>query len=71
MDFYAQRHSFAFFFLVLFAVIYLIPISKILRRAGWNGWFSLLWAVPIVNIVMLWVFAFGDWPNLPTRTTNP
>jgi predicted PurR-regulated permease PerM len=52
--------------LVLSIVIY--PISKILRRAGWNGWLSLLWLIPLVNIVILWVFAFGQWPTLPQKS---
>jgi hypothetical protein len=25
--------------------------------------------VPLVNIIMLWVFAFADWPSLPKRPT--
>lgn len=65
MDFYAQRHSLGLFFLLVIAAIHLIPISKILRRAGWNGWLALLWALPLVNLIMLWVFAFGNWPNVP------
>jgi ATP/ADP translocase len=68
MDLYAQRHSLGLFAFLVFAVVYLIPTSKILRRAGWNGWLALLWAVPLVNIIMLWVFAFGEWPNLPARS---
>jgi energy-coupling factor transporter transmembrane protein EcfT len=37
---------------------------KILRKAGYSGWWSLLIIVPLVNIVMFLVFAFGDWPAL-------
>jgi hypothetical protein len=53
--------------LLLIAVILIVPISKILQRAGWNSWLSLLWLIPIVNIAMLWVFAYGPWPALPAK----
>jgi uncharacterized membrane protein YhaH (DUF805 family) len=54
-------------FLVIFPVV-LIPISKILRRAGWSGWLCLLYLIPIANLILLWVFAFGDWPTLPEKS---
>jgi hypothetical protein len=25
---------------------------------------SLLWFIPLVNIIFLWVFAFAEWPAL-------
>ena len=35
---------------------------RILQKAGYSGW-SLLWyLVPIVGIVMFFVFAFSEWP---------
>ena len=42
----------------------LVPIAKIVRRAGYSGWFCLMYFVPLVNLVMLWVFAFAEWPAL-------
>jgi hypothetical protein len=51
--------------MILALVIY--PIGRILRRIGWNPWLSLLWLVPGVNIVMLWVLAFGYWPTQPAE----
>ena len=38
--------------------------AKILDKAGIHkGWvFCLL--IPVVNIIMIWVFAFTHWPNL-------
>ena len=50
-------------------VIFVVPLLKILRKAGYSGWWILIWLVPIANIVMLWVFAFSDWPNLAKRPT--
>jgi hypothetical protein len=54
--------------LAILVVVFILPISKILQRAGWNGWLSLLWLIPGVNIVMLWVFAFGSWPAIPEKS---
>jgi len=46
----------------LFAVVF--PTVKILHKAGYSGWWCLLMFVPGVNWIMLWVFAFADWPSL-------
>jgi len=51
------------------AVVYLaivvaviVGTVKIISKAGYSGWFVLLALVPLVNIVMFFVFAFSDWP---------
>lgn len=54
-----------FFIVILVAMLY--PYVRIIRRAGYSGWWMLTMLVPIVNIVMLWIFAFAKWPAL-TRT---
>jgi uncharacterized membrane protein YhaH (DUF805 family) len=40
---------------------------RILHKAGYSGWWSALMLIPLVNIVMIWVFAFADWPALRGR----
>jgi hypothetical protein len=40
------------------------PISKILIKAGFSGWWVLVYLLPGFNIVAIWVFAFSKWPNL-------
>ena len=53
--------------LILYSVllaVFLVPIALIARKAGYSGWWCLIWFVPIANLVMLWVFAFADWPAL-------
>jgi uncharacterized membrane protein YhaH (DUF805 family) len=47
--------------------VYFWMMVRILNKAGYSGWWSLLMAVPLVNIVMVWVFAFSDWPALKAR----
>ena len=46
--------------LLLLVLIY--PMGRILSRAGWSPWLALLWFVPFLNVILLWVFAFGEWP---------
>ena len=50
--------------IAVFLLIYFIPLVKILHKAGYSGWWSVLILVPLVNIIMLYVFAFADWPAL-------
>jgi len=45
-------------FLILFIIIY----WRIFSKAGYSGALSLLMLIPIVNIIMLFVLAFGNWP---------
>lgn len=42
----------------------MVPLAKILRRAGFSGWWCLLYLVPFANFIGLWVFAYAQWPNL-------
>lgn len=36
--------------------------SRVARQAGYSGWWALAIFVPVLNIVMLCVFAFSTWP---------
>lgn len=46
-----------------FAAICLWVVARIIRKAGYSWWWSLLLLIPVVNIVMVWVFAFARWPD--------
>jgi uncharacterized membrane protein YhaH (DUF805 family) len=58
--------GFHWLIVIVFTLVWLIPAIKILQKAGYSGWWCLLLFVPIVNIVMYWIFAFARWPNLVT-----
>ena len=48
---------------ILFILVgYMVPLWRIVSKAGFAGALALLGLVPLVNIVMLWVFAFVRWP---------
>mgnify|MGYP001029743316 CR=1 FL=1 len=49
-------------FLLLGVFLSIIPVWRIVSKAGFHGAFALLMLVPVVNIIMLWVFAFAKWP---------
>lgn len=51
------------FFIVLPAWCYV----RILRRAGYSGWWTIVMWIPLANAIAIWVFAFIEWP----RHTRP
>ncbi|HVW50499.1 MAG TPA: hypothetical protein VHC91_08860 [Trinickia sp.] len=42
----------------------LYPYVRIIRRTGHSGWWLITMFVPILNVIMLWVFAFVKWPTV-------
>jgi hypothetical protein len=48
--------------LIIICLVYFVPIWRIVSKAGFPGALSLLSVIPIVNIILLWVFAFTKWP---------
>ena len=53
--------------ILVLTIFHTIPVWLIVRRAGFSGWWSLLRYVPVVGLVMLWVFAVIPWPALEER----
>ena len=41
--------------------------GRIAAKAGYSRWWSVAMLIPVVGIVVIWVFAFADWPNLASR----
>jgi len=50
--------------LVGFAIV-IIPFWQIFKKAGMSGAMALLMAIPLVNLIMLYVLAFSDWKVVP------
>jgi hypothetical protein len=44
------------------AIIFIIPVWQICKRAGHNPWLSLLCLVPLANLIFGYWLAFGTWP---------
>jgi uncharacterized membrane protein YhaH (DUF805 family) len=49
-----------------YLALLVLPVAKILSKAGFSGWWSLLAVIPIVNVICLWLFAFIRWPIMAT-----
>ena len=44
---------------------------RILNRAGCNPLWALPMCIPGVNLVLIWLFAYGRWPRLDDRAPIP
>lgn len=53
---------FAFLLYVIFLGTFVLAMWQIWSKAGFNGAWSLLMFVPIVNIASFFYLAFAEWP---------
>lgn len=51
--------------LAIFVIAVATPIATILKRLGFSPWWVILFLLPIVNLIGLWVLSRARWPNLP------
>ena len=47
-----------------FTALAVAAAVSIVRKAGYSGWWVLGGLVPMANVVLLFAFAFADWPVL-------
>jgi len=64
MEYFSLWHWVILLIPLAFAGCIIWMATRILRKAGYSGWWVLVTVVPVVNLIMLWVFAFADWPAL-------
>jgi hypothetical protein len=55
---------------VVGVVIVIWPVWRICSRAGFPGALGLLIMVPILNLVLLYILAFAEWPALRSQKTS-
>ncbi|MDA8066267.1 MAG: hypothetical protein M0031_12345 [Thermaerobacter sp.] len=50
--------------MLVLTVLNIIAWVRILNKAGYSGWWVLVGFVPVINLIMffVFVFAFVDWP---------
>jgi hypothetical protein len=53
-----------FILLLAFAALIFFLTRKILIKAGFDPNWAFCLIIPVVNIIMIWVFAFAKWPKL-------
>ncbi len=49
-------------FLIIIAIPTVLIFSRVVKKAGFSGWWSVVLIVPLLNLIMVWVFAFMEWP---------
>ena len=52
------------FFGLVYTVVKAVVCWKIFAKAGYAGVLGLLMLIPIVDVIMVFVLAFGQWPIL-------
>jgi hypothetical protein len=60
----------AFLMPVLVIIAVGLPVANVLHRAGRSRWWTILAFVPLLNLLALWVFAFGRWPSVDQQTAT-
>ncbi len=51
--------------IVVFALLFVVMVTaytNVISRAGYSRWWILILFVPVVDIVMILVFCFKEWP---------
>jgi len=56
------RGGFGCALLVGMVVLVIYPFWRISTKVRYPGAMSLLFFVPLVNVILLWVFALSEWP---------
>lgn len=49
--------------MLVIALVVVIPAWRLCQRLGYPGWMGILILVPMVNLILLYVLAFGKWPR--------
>lgn len=66
MPHWAIMTTFVLHHYLMFAVVaalFLYPIGRILSRIGLSPLWSVFALIPFVNLILLWIVAFVDWPG--------
>jgi uncharacterized membrane protein YhaH (DUF805 family) len=48
--------------MLVIAILVVVPVWRICQRAGHPGWLALLMLVPMINLALLYFLAFAEWP---------
>jgi len=43
-------------------VLPVFPALRILKRTGFSPWWAVLYVIPLVSLIALFVFAYSEWP---------
>jgi hypothetical protein len=60
-------------FYILLGIMFLVIMwagARILQKAGFEPLLVMCLLIPVVNVIMIWVFAFNAWPNVKPDTKS-
>jgi len=52
-------------YIMLIAIMVVLPVGRILQRVGFSPLFALVLFIPVVNLIFLYSVAFMKWPKHP------
>ncbi|MFY9746448.1 MAG: hypothetical protein WA891_19755 [Acidobacteriaceae bacterium] len=58
-------------FILIGALLWILPFWFIFKKAGFSPWLSLLLFLPLVNLVMIYILAFSEWKVVPVTQAAP
>lgn len=64
------QEVFVLMLIMMLGLVMLLPWFKICTRAGFSGWWCLVFVVPGLNLIALFYLAFAEWPVLRGRNTT-
>jgi len=56
--------------MLVIAVVVVIPVWRICQRTGYPGWAGILILFPVINLIFLYFLAFAAWPADKTGDQN-
>jgi hypothetical protein len=60
--YYGPWRGFGCLFFIGCVVFLVYPFWRIVQKAGYQGVMSLLFFIPVVNLIFVWVAALNEWP---------
>lgn len=48
--------------LAVLIVLVVVIFGPVVKKAGFARWWALVLFVPLINLIMIWAFAFMKWP---------
>jgi hypothetical protein len=55
-------------FILVGLIVVIVPFWFICKKAGFSPWLSLLYIIPLGNLVLYYILAFGEWKVVPAPT---
>jgi len=57
--------------IAILSVVKVIPYWRILARAGFTPWLSILSILPLLDLILLYYVGFAEWPARTGKKAQP